>query len=74
MNDLQIYVNCVIKVLQGLKSECEKNELCRPICKLYNKEVATCFLRSYPCDYDLQAIEKAVYEIIKEEQKKEENE
>lgn len=70
MNDLQLYVKTVMAVLQGLKCECAKYEGCPMNCKLYNKEYATCLLRAYPCDYDLQVIENRLTEIIQDEMKK----
>lgn len=70
MNDLQLYVKCVMNVLQGLKNECAKYECCSTTCKLYNNDYGTCLLCACPCDYDLQVIETRITEIIQGEMEK----
>lgn len=62
----KVYTMIIMEVLKGLKSECEKYECCSG-CKFENKNIGMCYFRSCPCDYDLQAIETAVSEMIHEE-------
>lgn len=50
----------VIDVLCALKNECSKREYCDPNCELYNHARGTCFLRVYPCHYELKEIEKRI--------------
>lgn len=66
MNEKQ-YTQIVMKVLEGLKNECEKFECCRNTCNFYNKAEGSCFLKQCPCDYDMTAIENGVLKIIEKE-------
>lgn len=70
MND-KVYVMIIMEVLKALKCKCEEYECCLITCKLYNKNKGTCLFKECPCDYDMQAIETAVSELIHEEMKKE---
>ena len=70
MKKEKICVDLITGVLSALQNECKQHEYCsEKNCRLYNREEATCFLRAYPCDYDLQEIEKRIIEIIEDKLK-----
>lgn len=69
MNDKEICVDIIIAVLRELKNNCINKAYCRTDCPLYDREYATCFLRAYPCDYELEKIEKGIVKIIENELK-----
>jgi len=66
------YTDIIMTVLRSLKSECDKYVGCDSKCPFYDKECATCLLK-YPCDYEFENIEKAVYKIITDEMERSEN-
>lgn len=70
MSELEQYTEIIMNVLSALKDECHNFEYCNTKCPFYNNNEGTCYLKAYPCDYDLLKIKNAVSQIITNEMNK----
>lgn len=56
-----------VELFKALQAECKKYEYCKVECFFYEKEISSCLLKHFPCDYDISRLEEAVFKTIEKE-------